>query len=884
MHSLFARSSPTLIILLITLIFTSHCDIFAQSGNVPEPSPAEISVIESLKSKIQSENAKVKEFSVERKAQLDLIENYKKNAQERLKLIKKAGLKIDAKTGQLLRQQRLTLPTAFELTLLLNKVNVDLTTAEIALLDITNINSSGAQPTRIEQLKASNTTLNQLYKDYIQSLNDLANITEQTLKSTKSYTKYLDERLLWIRSDTSISSADLQAEVVAVSTLFSYATLNQLISGLLIDMSERPFLWVLASILFAIALATLTKKKHILKKLAERAQHRHCHSIAPSLLTLLITLLRSQILPVFLIFIAWRSSSPVSWSIGFYVAALSISLLSLLRTLTVRHGLLDAHFETDRSKTKLIHFHSTWAVYSIPILLFLAYALPAAGAPPAGRPIFIIAMLLGTYFTHSLLRPKKRLLASETAPQWVLKTIYLTGIAFPILFIAGYAIGYIASVQTLFHHTITSIAFIGLLLLLAGLSSRWILVSRRNLAKTQARKKYAALRAAESNDASKEMPSLDEVEANSVDVQAIELQTRRIVRFLTISIMIFGIWSIWKPLFPAARSALNNVSLSGSAQVNKQPENDTNKDTASDTSPIPAITNVTSHTSAVGDSTVVSEGLSLGDVIGAILIIIFTLVAARNIPGLLELGILRRINLQPGGNYAVITILRYIIITVGLLTAFSQVGVTWSSVKWLAAAVTLGIGFGLQEIFANFVAGIIILFERPVRLGDVVTIGDVSGRVTQIKIRATTIKQFNNRELLVPNKEFITGQLINWSLCDNILRFEIPVGIAYGSDTAKATEILNELVSKHPNILETPAPDVLFQSFGASSLDFILRGFVNHYDYLLTTQSDLHYQIDNAFREAGIEIAFPQRDIHIRSLPTNTEQILSAKYPSKEEK
>ena len=147
------------------------------------------------------------------------------------------------------------------------------------------------------------------------------------------------------------------------------------------------------------------------------------------------------------------------------------------------------------------------------------------------------------------------------------------------------------------------------------------------------------------------------------------------------------------------------------------------------------------------------------------------------------------------------------------------------------------------------------------------TVGDISGKVTKIQIRATTIQQFNNRELVVPNKEFITGQLINWTLSDDLLRFEVSVGIAYGSDTKKATEVLNEVFENHPNVVKNPTYDILFKSFGNSTLDFIARGYVRSVNTLITTQSELHYQIDDAFREAGIEIAFPQQDIHIRSLP-----------------
>lgn len=152
--------------------------------------------------------------------------------------------------------------------------------------------------------------------------------------------------------------------------------------------------------------------------------------------------------------------------------------------------------------------------------------------------------------------------------------------------------------------------------------------------------------------------------------------------------------------------------------------------------------------------------------------------------------------------------------------------------------------------------------------------GGISGRVTQIKIRATTIQQFNNRELLVPNKEFITTQLVNWTLKDSVLRIKVKAGIAYGADTEKATRILETILNDHPHVLDSPEPDVLFVSFGNSTLDFVARGFVANVEHLISAQSELHYLIDNSFREADIEIAFPQQDVHIRSLPESVTPVL----------
>ncbi len=167
---------------------------------------------------------------------------------------------------------------------------------------------------------------------------------------------------------------------------------------------------------------------------------------------------------------------------------------------------------------------------------------------------------------------------------------------------------------------------------------------------------------------------------------------------------------------------------------------------------------------------------------------------------------------------------------------------------------------------ANFISGIIILFERPIRVGDVVTVGDTDGIVTRIRIRATTIQNWDGKELLVPNKEFITGRLLNWSLSDQTTRLLISVGIAYGSDVRVAMSLLEEAATENPNVLPDPGPSVIFQSFGDNSLAMVLRCFIETVDLRMKTISDLNEAINNKFNKAGISIAFPQREIHLDTI------------------
>jgi potassium efflux system protein len=255
--------------------------------------------------------------------------------------------------------------------------------------------------------------------------------------------------------------------------------------------------------------------------------------------------------------------------------------------------------------------------------------------------------------------------------------------------------------------------------------------------------------------------------------------------------------------------------------------------------------------------------ITLAHLVTAIVAAGLTVAAARNLPGVLELLLLNRLPLDAGARYAIHTLLRYAITAIGILVTFGALGLRWSSIQWLVAALSVGLGFGLQEIVANFVCGLIILFERPFRVGDVVTIGDQTGKVTRIQIRATTVTDWDRRELIVPNKEFITGKLINWSLSDSITRVVIPVGVAYGSDTLETEKLLLKIARENLMVLSQPEPSALFLGFGDNSLNFELRVFVRGLDNRLPVIHHSHLAIEREFRKAGINIAFPQRDIHL---------------------
>ncbi len=312
------------------------------------------------------------------------------------------------------------------------------------------------------------------------------------------------------------------------------------------------------------------------------------------------------------------------------------------------------------------------------------------------------------------------------------------------------------------------------------------------------------------------------------DLVASSKQSRQLLQAVLLATAVFGLWLIWVEVIPALgfldRVVMWQVLADGQAL-----------------------------------------DISLSQLFVGIVILGITLLATKNIPGLLELVVLSRLPLDAGTRYAVITICRYMIAIVGAVFAFNAIGVPWSKYQWLVAAVTVGLGFGLQEIFGNFVSGLIVLLERPIRVGDVVTIDNITGTVSKIRMRATTVTNWDRQELIVPNKEFVTGRLLNWTLSNAINRVVIKVGVAYGSDTELAKNLLLRVAREAKYVMDDPPPIATFEQFGDSTLDMTLRCYLPDLENRLDTIHMLHSAIQREYANAGLEIAFPQRDVHIRT-------------------
>jgi small-conductance mechanosensitive channel len=247
---------------------------------------------------------------------------------------------------------------------------------------------------------------------------------------------------------------------------------------------------------------------------------------------------------------------------------------------------------------------------------------------------------------------------------------------------------------------------------------------------------------------------------------------------------------------------------------------------------------------------------------------------SRFIRFVLQEDVLPLVDLPRGVPGSISKLIHYIIIGIGFFVALAVAGISLDRFALVAGALGVGIGFGLQSIVNNFVSGLILIFERPVQLGDTVEVGTLLGTVQRIGVRSSTVRTFSGAEVIVPNANLVANEVINWTLSDKNRRIEVAVGVAYGTDPQRVLDILLEVASGHPNVLENPAAVALFRGFGDSSLDFTLRFWAIRYEEGLQIASDITVAINNALKESGIEIPFPQRDLHLRSVDPEAGKLL----------
>lgn len=753
------------------------------------------------------------------------------------------GLNSD-EAGRLLREARARLSEPRELTLRLDGRRRELAEAKLDLVVL------------LEQQRAAEVSQwMRLQEDVkrqeaeVTRLEVLLDLEERLAKASTDLAERLDGALLFMGSAAPVDGEWLQQVVVGVRGLVVPDHWGQ--AGLAVGRRflRSPLssaLVVLAVVLLLVGRGWMARREATLAGLTKRLA---TDTFLVSLRALLWTTMRSLAGPsVFLGlgFLLWGANEafPRAFARGFLAAGLVWLLFGFFRRVCVDGGLASVYFGWNEHARRVLAANLAWLIpVEVPLAFVgaVARSVPEAGYfDGLGRLAFMVGTLAFAVFMARVFRPSGGVFAELLNRQgwaWRVRWLwYVLLVGVPVGLTAAAANGYFVTAIQVQDRFVISVVIVLVGVIAYSLLVRWLLVARRRALLRQARQRLAEHRETRDQlDSAAEPASGEaapELEETPLDVDEASKQTRTLLRIGVVVSVAGLLWAVWAQLLPAL-AVLESVPVSNATLAD--------------------------------DGSVIVPAVTLWSLLMAGLVGVITVIAARNLPAVLELVVLERFPLDAGTRYAVVVLLRYVVIALGIVWLSQLMKIDWGKAQWIVAALGVGLGFGLQEIVANFVSGLIILFERPVRVGDVVTVGDVSGTVSRVQIRATTITDFENKETIVPNKSFITDRVINWTLSNSTTRLLMGVGIAYGSDVAKAHAVITEAVRSVPTVLDTPEPTVFFTGFGDSSLDFEIRAFVGQNPHRLPTLHALHTAIDAALREAEIEIPFPQRDLHLRS-------------------
>jgi potassium efflux system protein len=688
-----------------------------------------------------------------------------------------------------------------------------------------------------------------LNDNYLRRLADDEYTQKELAATVSDYRDFVAERLLWVRSRDAIGLSDVLAlpgEIldvaspgrwIDVTTVFFHNALH----------SPLQIAAILILLLFFWKRDDLRKR---LKLTAAKVGKPSEDSFALTAKAVVITLIMSLPWPLFTAVTGFElinslQASAASRAVGEPLLRLSplLFFLRAFRLLCTPGGVAEAHFRWSgvglkRLRKQMDELLLTLLLPGFAMLVNRGFQDIALGGALSQVMFLIIAGGLMT-FLHRLLRPHtgiaqslRRRVREDPVLRW--PWLWITAATVIPLGVAVMAsAGFMYSAGTLLSRLIYTMWLMFGLAVMRELIVRWLLVIKRRLLLRQALQRREAARVArETGDG--DTVATDEhgliAEDDAMDIASLDSDTRKLVNVSLIIAAILGIAGIWSSVLPAL-GIFADITL-------------------------------WHYVSTIGGQDVL-QAVTLIDLLVAVMAVIVTIVAAGNVPSLIEIILRQRPSITAGSRLASATLARYTIAVIGIGFTLSTIGINWGKLQWLVAALGVGIGFGLQEIVANFISGLIILMERPIRVGDMVTVGEISGTVSRVQIRATTIRTRDRQELLVPNKEFITGRVLNWSLSDEIVRIRANVGIAYGSDVENALRLIGEAANEHPDVLADPAPLVTFEEFGDNALILGLRCFVESLDVRLETGTSLHRAINQKFNDAGISIAFPQRDIHL---------------------
>lgn len=667
----------------------------------------------------------------------------------------------------------------------------------------------------------------------------------ELLQSIDRFNNFVDQKLFWTRSAPAVSVAELQALPQASRWFMDPANWSSVASSVIESAKARP----LRALLCVLALAMGIYLRSAMRRTVARegkAAAKLTAGYRTTLIALAATAAAAVVWPgSFWILSYFLSASPAgnafARGLGQALGVVGVFVASreLLKEACRNDGLADAHFGWSTSVRLLLRRNLRWYTLLGGIAIFLMVTMsmhPETSIRTLGTRFSAVLLFLATAaFHHVVLRGKSPLYVQlvQMNPESVIykwrNFIWWVAVSIPTLFAAMALAGYLDTTLRLGRSMQSTFLLLIVLVIGLGLVSRWLTLQKRDLARKRA--KESRIRLAAKNEGMAHGEGVSEVgiaieEEAGTSLPVLDQQTRQSAFALAGVLGCVGFAYIWADVLPA----------------------------------LEFFDGITLWKIGTGEKIEIVSFLDAGYCVFGIFA---TLFAARNLPSMLELLILSRTSLDSGARYAITTLLRYVIFTVGAFFVLNLLSVPYNQLGWLLAAASVGLGFGLQEIVANFVSGIILLLERPARVGDVVTIDGTTGVVSRIQMRATTVTSWDRKELVVPNKDLITQKLLNWSLSNVINRLTINVGVEYGADPDQVRQILHKVVADHPSVMKDPSPLVNLESFGDSSLVFHIRFFLSELESRIETTHQVNTGIARALKEAGISIPFPQRDLNL---------------------
>jgi len=663
---------------------------------------------------------------------------------------------------------------------------------------------------------------------YLRTLGDLDFGRQQMLTQAKKFAIYLDERLLWVQSSEPVNLEMLSELYHSVQWLFSPSnwleigseTSRAIQNNRLLFSVWIVFLWLLTR------LKSWTRQH--LQVTETELYHWHTAHFYSTLQAFFYQILFTLPIPItvylFGIFLTKNSLTDFSLAIGtgLQKSAITLFMGQFSYAIFAADGIVRRHFQWQKNTVLFLHTHFGWLRLVIVPAVFLIHATHTSKfseySDSLGRFALVVGLIAFTVFMTKILHHNLWCTDLKNHAPRLRYVVFALVITVPLTVIGAAVMGYYSSALELQEKLITTLRLLIFIVVIHEMVLRWLILVNRQLALKNAEQQR------ELHD------KYDE--ESPLDIPKINTQTKKLLHVTLAFAMILGIGLIWKNLLPAF-SFLDQIVLWQHKIL---------------------IENQESY-----------QPITLTNLLFAGLYFFIAVVAVRNFYGLLELLVFRRWEIEVGSRYATNQLAKYFFITVAFISISNELGGSWSQVQWLVAALGVGLGFGLQEIFANLVSGIILLFERPIRVGDVVTIGDVTGSVCRIQMRATTLIDIDQRELIVPNKTFITSQLTNWTLSNTTTRIVLPIGIAFDSNVEFAHDLMLQTVKGSALVLDTPEPSVLFIGFGESSLNFSICAFVKEPTMRWFVIHDLNMRLEKTLRENKIKIPYPQRDVHVLS-------------------